>query len=132
VTLTPLEFALSNLEKIISANVLRSPELEGSSASNARISPESNSWDGNEMQASVAQEGTDKHIFCIAIITHVIIVAFFIMVDYDVYSGLEALVLILRLRFFVILGHLDLFLLISCELKDLPRYFWVKSYLIVM
>ena len=128
-TLTPLEFAPSNLEKIISANVRRSPELGGSSVSNAWISPESKCWGGDEKQACAALEGTYKHIFWIAIITHVTIVALFVMIDHDIYSGLEVLVIIFEWRLFLVLRHLNLFLLIPCELKDFLRYFCIKNYL---
>jgi len=74
-------------------------------------------------------ECTDKHILCITIITHVIIVTVIVIVIRELYSGLEDFAFIFMLR--LILGHIDLFLLIPCKLKDSPRHFWVKNYLCI-
>src|SRR6267154_3505164 len=77
-------------------------------------------------------ECTDKHIFCITIITHVVVVvALFIVVIHDLCSKLKALVVIFMWKFILILRHLNLFLLIPSELKDSPRHFRVKNYLSV-
>jgi len=78
-----------------------------------------------------AQQCTDKHLFSIAIIAHAIILAlFFITVDRDIYSGLEALIFIFKSGIILIFGHLELLLLIPSELEYFPRHFCVKNYLL--